>query len=45
MIMIYNGKKLATTGLKKPHTQNSDAGNIQREGLLMGGVQFGGRVR
>ncbi len=42
MIMIYNGKKQATTGLKNPQTQNRDLGNIPRWGLLMGGVQFGG---
>ncbi len=28
LIMIYNGKKWAPTGLKKPHTQNRDLGNI-----------------
>ncbi len=39
MIMICNGKKLVTTGLKKPHTQNRD---LYRWGLLMGGVQLGG---
>ncbi len=28
MIMIYNGKKQATTGLKKPRISNSEFGNI-----------------
>ncbi len=27
-IMVFNGKKCATTGLKKPHRQNMDLGNI-----------------
>ncbi len=45
IIMIYNCKTLATTGLKKTHTQNRDLGNLQRWGLHMGGVQFEGRVR
>ncbi len=28
LIMIYNGKKEATTGLKKPHRQTRDLGYI-----------------
>ncbi len=35
--MIYNGKKKATTGLKKPHRQNRKVGKIGRGRLLMGG--------
>ncbi len=40
-IMTYNGKKEATTSLKKPHKQNRELGNIQKWRLLMGGVQVG----
>ncbi len=28
MIMIYNGKKEVTTGLKKPHILSRELGNI-----------------
>ncbi len=28
MIMIFNGKKQAAMGLKRPHTQTMDFGNI-----------------
>ncbi len=30
MITIYNVKKLATTGLKKPHKNNRELSNIER---------------
>ncbi len=39
VIMIYNGKILATMGPKKPHRQSRDFGNIYELGLLMDGVQ------
>ncbi len=41
MIVIYNGKKWATTALRKQHRQSRDLGNISRWALLMGGVQVG----
>ncbi len=40
--MIYTGKRLASAGLKKPHTQIRDLDNILRWILLMGGGQVAG---
>ncbi len=41
MIMIFNGKKQATTDLKKPDRQNRGWDNICRWGLLTGDLQLG----
>ncbi len=44
VIMIYYVKMLTIMGLKKPHRQSKELGNIYKWRLLMGGMEpEGGR--